>query len=133
MTTERTVTSSTTGTYAAKVQSQRDFDADKVGVFFDGEFYHCSGREGGNDPASDFRVIYILVKRNQTDLSLTFHKLLYVTGSGPIRDKAIANEGTFTVNFDESVQHYKMSFHVVAKGPGIPDVDILGSFDLRQE
>ncbi|MGE8191244.1 hypothetical protein [Pseudomonas sp. NPDC086278] len=130
MTDNPIVTSSTTGVFTAKVQNQRDFSASRLNVFFDGETFHISGQEGDpTTPDDHYRTIYIHVKKNGDNL--TFHKLFYIVKEGPHTEKISADDGTFTINFDEASRHYRMSFHVLAK---LPDktVDILGSFDLRQ-
>lgn len=132
MTIEKVVTSSTTGTFTARIQGRPDFAPTRVNVYFDGEYYHCSGSEAGLDP-DVFRTLYFNVRRNPSTEPATFHEMLYIAQSGHDLEKATAKDGTFTIDFDTAAQHYKMSFHVVVNDPYAGSIDILGCFDLRNE
>jgi hypothetical protein len=130
MTDDTIVTSSTTGTFTAKIQNQRDFAATLLDVFFDGEHFHIRGEEGNpTTPDDDYRDIYIHVKKDSDNL--TFSRLNYAVKEGHNTGYFYATDGTFTINFDEASRHYRMSFHVLAKFAD-KTVDIMGSFDLRK-
>ena len=129
MTAKSVVTTITTGEFTAKIEKQRDFKATQLYVFFDGEYFHISGQEGQTPtPADDYRLLYIHVKKEAD--TLKFHKLYYTVKADGDTKKYFADSGTFTIDFDETKRHYKMSFHVVARF-GIETADILGSFDLE--
>ncbi|HWH87090.1 MAG TPA: hypothetical protein VNV36_09970 [Pseudomonas sp.] len=133
MTGKKAVTSITTGDFTAKIQGRPDFDAKRgrVSVFFDGEYYHCAGTEENPDPKV-FRTLYFHVKNNPGQPP-TFHELLYIAQSGHDLEKAVAKDGTFTIDFDTVARIYKMSFDVVVKHVDFGSIAIEGSFDLRNE
>ncbi|WP_150652318.1 hypothetical protein [Pseudomonas fluorescens] len=128
----KVVNSSTTGTFTAKIQGRPDFVPNRVSVFFDGEYYHCSGLEEGPD-TSVFRTLYFHVKHDPSNQQSTVEQMSYIARSGHDIEKAVAKDGTFIIDFDAQAQHFKMSFHAVVKDPVVGSRDILGSFDLRNE
>lgn len=132
MTIEKVLTSGTTGTFTAKIQGRPDFAATSVSVFYDGTYYHCSGMEEGAD-SSVFRTVYFHLIHDPSTQQTTVKQMSYIARSGHDIEKATTGHGTFTIDFDMPAQHYRMSFHAVVEDPVVGAIDILGSFDLRNE
>ena len=129
----KTVISSIEGTYTAKIQNHRDFAATRLSAYHDVEqdFFYFMGEEGESPlPGADFRLLHIHVTKDGGDLK--FQRLDYIIKVNGDQKRYWADEGDFTIDFDEAIRHYKMSFHVSAKYIS-ETIDILGSFDLMQK